>query len=77
LSPILLAAATASDYLNVLPCWAYFGKQKTPTHSKRQQLLVDVPQSFIGYKPNLQIQEQGFSSLAGILQYTPGARLAG
>jgi len=73
LSPILLAAATASDIERITVRGAYFGKQnadslKTPT------LLVDVPQS-LSVITNLQIQEQGFQSLADILQYTPGASI--
>jgi catecholate siderophore receptor len=52
---------------------AYFGQQnadalKTPT------LLVDVPQS-LSVISSEQIAEQGFVSIADILQYTPGASI--
>lgn len=71
LSPILFAAA--GDVERITVRGAYFGKQnadslKTPT------LLVDVPQS-LSVVTKLQIREQGFQSLADILQYTPGASI--
>jgi catecholate siderophore receptor len=70
-SPFLLAAA--GDIERITVRGAYFGKQnadslKTPT------LLVDVPQS-LSVVTDVQIREQGFQSLADILQYTPGASI--
>ncbi|MFQ3249379.1 MAG: catecholate siderophore receptor [Glaciecola sp.] len=70
-APITLAAAAAGDIERITVRGAYFGKQnadslKTPT------LLVDVPQS-LSVVTSEQIEEQGFQSLADILQYTPGA----
>lgn len=70
-TPFLLAAATDIERITVRG--AYFGKQnadslKTPT------LLVDVPQS-LSVVTDVQIREQGFQSLADILQYTPGASI--
>jgi catecholate siderophore receptor len=71
--PLLLATVTANDIERITVRGAYFGKQnadalKTPT------LLVDVPQS-LSVITNEQIEEQGFQSLADILQYTPGASI--
>lgn len=68
-----LALNVASDIERITVRGAYFGKQnadslKTPT------LLVDVPQS-LSVITNEQIEEQGFQSLADILQYTPGASI--
>lgn len=70
-SPFLLAAV--GDIERITVRGAYFGKQnadslKTPT------LLVDVPQS-LSVVTDIQIREQGFQSLADILQYTPGASI--
>jgi catecholate siderophore receptor len=66
-----LAAASEIDRITVRG--AYFGQQnadslKTPT------LLVNVPQS-LSIVSAEQIEEQGFVSIADILQYTPGASI--
>ncbi|WP_395342931.1 TonB-dependent receptor [Ningiella sp. W23] len=71
LSP--LAAMNEIDIERITVRGAYFGQQnadavKTPT------LLVDVPQS-LSVISSEQIQEQGFVSIADILQYTPGASI--
>ncbi len=67
------ANTTTNEIERITVRGAYFGKQnadslKTPT------LLVDVPQS-LSVVTNEQIEEQGFLSLADILQYTPGASI--
>ena len=71
--PSSIALTTAIDIERITVRGAYFGKQnadslKTPT------LLVDVPQS-LSVITNEQIEEQGFQSLADIMQYTPGASI--
>ncbi|MFT5277539.1 MAG: catecholate siderophore receptor, partial [Granulosicoccus sp.] len=81
LSPLSSQAAESAETANtttneierITVRGAYFGKQnadslKTPT------LLVDVPQS-LSVVTNEQIEEQGFLSLADLLQYTPGASI--
>ncbi|MFC4699548.1 TonB-dependent receptor [Glaciecola siphonariae] len=69
----LASVAAAADIERITVRGAYFGQQnadalKTPT------LLVDVPQS-LSVISSEQIQEQGFVSIADILQYTPGASI--
>lgn len=65
--------ASAADIERIVVRGAYFGQQnadalKTPT------LLVNVPQSLSVISSD-QILQQGFVSIADVLQYTPGASI--
>lgn len=69
----MAAIAAAAEIERITVRGAYFGQQnadalKTPT------LLVDVPQS-LSVVTSEQILQQGFVSIADVLQYTPGASI--
>ena len=66
-----MGLAAAKEIERVTVRGAYFGQEnadglKTPT------VLINVPQSLSMLSAE-QMQEQGFTSIADILQYTPGA----